>query len=410
VIAANLAHGGYSDRLSQEVLGAHWITPSDAFNFHVYFVSLDEPDSLMAGPKLFDIAAPPNAATLSADQAVVGPQIPPQQHILLYSPEAWTDFVHEWVHVRLRKQYRHVSRFDGAGDMGVDVAGFADKKGLAGVWDNFQCKRYAHALQPAEGVLEIGKMLWYASGGHFSVPRRYLFVAPKGLGITLKKLIANPGELKKKLIADWDKVCRSGITEKHEIALDGDFLKFVKQQDFSIFGEKTSMQLVEDFRGTPYYTARFGGGLPPRPKAKAPPAKIATAENVYVTKLMGAYSQHAKEILGRVKDLTKWPKLREHFGRQRIAFYHAESLRVFARDTVPPGTFESLQDDIHAGVADVHAAEHDDGFARVCAVTKAARDLQLTENALITRAKPQDRDGICHQLANDDRMTWTEEK
>jgi hypothetical protein len=40
------------------------------------------------------------------------------------------------------------------------------------------------------------------------------------------------------------------------------------------------------------------------------------------------------------------------------------------------------------------------------AVTKAARDMQITSNALITRAKPQDRDGICHQLANEDRLRW----
>ena len=46
------------------------------------------------------------------------------------------------------------------------------------------------------------------------------------------------------------------------------------------------------------------------------------------------------------------PKLKDHFRRQREAFYEAESLRVFARDSVPPGTFESLLDDIHDGVID----------------------------------------------------------
>ncbi|MGE0677193.1 ABC-three component system protein [Pseudolabrys sp.] len=364
----------------------------------------------MTAPKLDEIAKPTPTGTLSADQALVGPQIPPQQRILVYSPDDWTECVHEWVHARLRKQYKHVSRFDGAGDMGVDVAGFADKTGLAGVWDNFQCKRYGHALRPAEGLVEIGKMLWYAFNGNFAVPRRYTFVAPQGLGITLKKLVTNPPELKKKLIADWDKVCRSGITDKQEILLEGKFLAFVEAQDFSIFGEKTALQLVEDFKNTPYYAARFGGGLPARPRAKTPPSKIAVAETVYVTKLFTAYTQHAKELVSRIKDLTKWPKLKDHFGRQRIAFYHAESLRVFARDTVPPGTFESLQDDIHAGVSDVHAADHDDGYQRVIAVTKAARELEITENALITRAKPQDRDGICHQLANDDRLDWTDKK
>jgi len=96
-----------------------------------------------------------------------------------------------------------------------------------------------------------------------------------------------------------------------------------------------------------------------------------------------------------------------HFGRQREAFYHAESLRVFARDTVPEGTFESLQDEIHSGVIDICDANHADGYERVKEVTQAARELQLTSNALLTRAKTKDRDGICHQLANEDRLLWT---
>ncbi|GGY30217.1 hypothetical protein GCM10008098_24610 [Rhodanobacter panaciterrae] len=101
------------------------------------------------------------------------------------------------------------------------------------------------------------------------------------------------------------------------------------------------------------------------------------------------------------------PKLKEHFRRQREAFYEAESLRVFARDSVPSGTFESLQDDIYDGVVDSHDSNHTDGFEKVYAVTKAAREVQITANALITCAKPKDRDGICHQLVNEDHLRWT---
>lgn len=107
-----------------------------------------------------------------------------------------------------------------------------------------------------------------------------------------------------------------------------------------------------------------------------------------------------------IDELTQWPKLQKHFRRQREAFYHAENLRVFSRDSVPPGTFESLQQDIYHGVIDVHDADHADGYARVCSVTQAARQLQLTANVLIACTNPVDRDGICHQLANEDRLTW----
>jgi hypothetical protein len=71
------------------------------------------------------------------------------------------------------------------------------------------------------------------------------------------------------------------------------------------------------------------------------------------------------------------------------------------------GTFESLQQDIFDGVVDTHDATHADGYKKVCAVTKAARDVQITANALIICTKPKDRDGICHQLVNDERLQWT---
>lgn len=84
-----------------------------------------------------DIAEPPKpTAIATAAQVMHGPLIPPQQQLLLYSPDQWEEFVQEWLHYRLKKTYKQVQRFTGAGDMGIDVAGFADEKRLEGVWDN----------------------------------------------------------------------------------------------------------------------------------------------------------------------------------------------------------------------------------------------------------------------------------
>jgi hypothetical protein len=220
-------------------------------------------------------------------------------------------------------------------------------------------------------------------------------------------LLSNVDALRARVFEEWDKNCRNAITDTEEILLKGDFLAYVEKFDFSIFDSKTALELVEEYKTSPYYAARFGGGLPSRPIPDAPPETIAPKESRYVEQLFDAYADHTKSEICNSGSLTKWPKLGDHFQRQRVAFYHAESLRVFARDTVPPGTFESLQEDVYNGVVDTHDATHDDGYARVRAVTRAARDLQITANVLITRAKPQDRDGICHQLANEDRLQWT---
>jgi hypothetical protein len=197
------------------------------------------------------------------------------------------------------------------------------------------------------------------------------------------------------------------ITTSQDIVLEDKFLAYVKSFDFSIFAAKTSLAIIEEHKSSPFHTARFGGGLPSRPEVPAPPAAVAPSESRYIDQLFKAYAEHSSAVIETITALKSFPKLDQHFTRQRIAFYHAESLRVFARDSVPPGTFESLQDDIYHGVVDICAAVHPDGYQRVCGVTKAARDLQITANALIHRSNPLDRDGICHQLANEDRLRWT---
>ena len=187
--------------------------------------------------------------------------------------------------------------------------------------------------------------------------------------------------------------------------LDAPLRAYVDAFDFSIFDAKTSLQLVDDHRSTPVHSARFGGGLPTRPTASKPPTALATTESRYVTQLLHAYSEHTGLTVADPSALSP-PKLKDHFRRQRESFYEAESLRVFARDKVPVGTFEALQEDIYDAVIDEHDANHVDGYAKVCAVTKSAREVQITANALISCTKPKDRDGICHQLVNDERLRW----
>jgi hypothetical protein len=344
---------------------------------------------------------------VTAAQVTHGPLIPPQQLLLLYSPDQWEGFVQEWAHYCLKKLYPHVRRFTGSGDRGIDVAGFADTKKLQGVWDNYQCKHYDHPLRPGDVWVELGKIIWYSFNRDYRAPRHYYFVAPKGTGTSLTALLADAVKLRAEVIGNWDKHIGTKITGAREVLLESDLLDYVNAFDFSIFDAKTSLQLIEDHRDTPCHAARFGGGLKSRPLPTKPPTAISPSESRYVTQLLGAYAEHTGKAIVDPGALSETPKLRDHFLRQREAFYQAESLRVFARDTVPPGTFESLQDDIYDGVIDTHDAGHADGYARVCEVTKAARELQITSNALISCTKPKDRDGICHHLANEDRLQWT---
>ncbi|AIS97038.1 hypothetical protein BTHA_802 [Burkholderia thailandensis MSMB59] len=355
-----------------------------------------------------DIKKPPSPTTVvTAAQVANGPVIPPQQRLLTYSPDEWEGFVEEWAYYCLATKYKHVQRFSGAGDMGIDVAGFADDKRLHGVWDNYQCKHYDHAIRPSDVWVEFGKVIWHSYQGEYAVPHSYYFVSPRGAGTSLSRLFANATKLREELIANWDKHVKDAITSTQDVPLDVKLRAYVDAFDFSIFDAKTALQLVDDHRTTPVHTARFGGGLPTRPASEKPPQEVAATESRYVTQLLGAYGEHTGKTIADPSALSV-PKLKDHFRRQREAFYEAESLRVFARDSVPAGTFESLLDDIYGGVIDTHDSDHVDGYAKVCAVTKAARDMQITANALITCTNPKDRDGICHQLVNEERLQWTQ--
>ena len=73
------------------------------------------------------ISAPKALANqVTASHIIHGPSIPPQQRLLTYSPAEWEEFVHEWAHYSLKQLYVSVERFSGAGDAGIDVAGFTD--------------------------------------------------------------------------------------------------------------------------------------------------------------------------------------------------------------------------------------------------------------------------------------------
>lgn len=345
----------------------------------------------------------PAGCNTTAGTVAAGQPILPQFQVLLYSADQWEEFIKEWAHGQKAK-YKDVARIGGAGDQGIDVAGFTDTSGLHGVWDNFQCKHYAHPLKPQEACGEIAKVLWHSYSGAYVAPRAYFFVAPRGCGPTLQRTLLKPGALKKLVIDKWDDYCAGAVTKKQTIDLAGPFAAYVSSFDFSIFKAKKMLELLDEHRETPYFAPRFGGGLPTRPKIGPPPVAVQQHESRYVEQLFEAYSDCRGAKITELGGLA--PGLVKHFNHQREHFYHAESLRTFARDNVPPGTFEELQEEVHAGVASVEAGEHQNALVRLDAVTQTAQQLQLTANALITVTKVQDKRGICHQLANEDRLKW----
>lgn len=342
----------------------------------------------------------------SVGQFQSGPPVTPIARLMIYSPDDWESFIEEWVSSALSKSYASVARFTGSGDKGIDVAGFVDADGLKGTWDNFQCKHYAQPLSPTVAWPEIGKILWFSFKGHYTPPRKFYFVAPRGVGTKLNLLLAHAGNLKAETKKVWLKNISESITGTQKVDLTGAFAAYVDEFDFSIFKAVSPRELIEQHRKTPYYFERFGGDLPPRPLPEKPPEAVQGHEQKYVGQLLAAYAEHKGEAVPDIAALKKWKPLGDHFNRQRESFYHAEAFRVFLREKVDPGTFESLQDEILDGVIDTAEGAFSDGFERVKAVTQASQNVPLDAHPLGSSAFVKDRHGICHQLANDDRLQW----
>jgi hypothetical protein len=343
----------------------------------------------------------------SAEHVSTGIPILKQTRVATFSSEEWESFTEEWVS-SLKDLYSHVRRFTGSGDQGVDVAGFISDAGWKGGWDNYQCKHYDHALRQSDVWVEIGKIVYYSYKEDYPPPRKYYFIAPKGIGTKLGKLIEDPQKLKEEARKSWEQYCQNGITKTASILLEDNLLNWFENFDFSIFSTKSVLELINGHSKTPYHSVRFGGGLPPRPEVPLPPEDHDVTESRYIKQLFNAYADHLGKPINNTSELalSSKPALEKDCSRQRERFYHAEYLRNYARDTVPEGTFEKLQEEIYHGVADVHDNDHEDGLARMRATITQAAQVSITANPLTSVVQTQDRQGICHQLANEDRLIW----
>jgi hypothetical protein len=336
------------------------------------------------------------------------PVLTPRQYLHFYSDKEWEEFTVEWVRA-LGHPYLLVTRMGGAGDRGADVAACLTAQGTNGEWHCYQCKHYEDALRPAEAWIEIVKIFAAKVQRAYELPTRYVFVAPK-ISPYLTRYLANPATLKAEFFKAWEKEDTKLGTD-----LDTDDRAAVetlaRKTDFSMFEAPDLEWIINLHSTTPQHARRFPAPLKPRPAVMQPPHEEGTQEALYVRKLLTAYNEKHGIALQTLEEARDHAKTRAHLARQREAFYSAESLRVFARDSVPDGTYEAIESDLYHAVVDVEERDYAIGYDRLDAVLIAAASFQPNAaNILAPVVTVPDRKGMCHQLANDDRLTWCKEE
>ena len=343
---------------------------------------------------------PQGPSKRSSATLLTGPPISPERRLKTYDPDELEQIVRHWLHETQATNYARLREVGGAGDKGQDVIGYESESSVD-PWDNFQCKQYSRPRRPTDAWFDLCKLVFYVSRGHYTKPRAYYFVAARGVGPKLHDLLMDPEKVREGLIENWG-AYGSELCSLSDIEDEIQGFAFPKLDSIS------GLQIISDLRSSRIFPYYFGGGLTkPRPPEKPLPGQIAAHELPYVGKLVEAYDDHSAASIADADAAISHAVYGPHLRESRQDFYTAESLKEFSRDVlIEPDDFASLQDEVFDGVKHTAALDHANGFDCVRLVCEHATQVQLSDHPLSPEVTPRDRSGICHQLANDDRLGW----
>jgi hypothetical protein len=325
------------------------------------------------------------------------------KEIRSYSATEWELFVEEWLR-GLNKKYSEIKRLGASGDLGRDVAAFTDAQKLDGVWDNYQCKHLERPMLPSVAGPEIAKVMYHIFKKHYRAPRAMLFVAPRDVSTELSDLLNSPTKLKAYIEAHWNSGYAGSITDGETISLKGDLAQFVAAFDFSIFGYYQTSQMIEDHRHTAHWSARFGGLLPPPPPGVVP-TEVQPSESAYLGQLLDVYGEKNGCKFNNCDELAAEADLTADLKLQRERFFQAEAFGRYYRDETEPGTVEDFVEDVFDAIDPVAKLQHPRGYDRLNSCLSQAA--QVTAGGILApHARPKTKQGVCHQLANTNRVYW----
>lgn len=343
---------------------------------------------------------------VSPAEILNGYPIPPLKRLEMISEDDFEELVQEWAYGYLKNEYVKVERFGGAGDKGRDVLCTKEDGGLV----IYQCKHYGTKIAPSHIYLELGKLCYYTFEKVYKVPDKYYIVSSKGVGPSLKDLIAKPDDLKSKLIESWEAKCQKDITKKKDVKLISDFGKYVRQFDFSIVDDIEPIELINQHRKTWYHARRFGGGLTKTRELRDPTPSIEDRELPYTSQLFKIYCEETGKQIQGVNDLSEYKEYLEHFENQRRSFFSADSLEKFSRDNFPdvltPPFIELLSDSLEIVKTNLNLNKNETGYNRLETSVQNLLANGFNSNALSDRITSLDKRGLGNYLANEDKVKW----
>ncbi|WP_343699032.1 ABC-three component system protein [Caulobacter sp.] len=341
----------------------------------------------------------------------VGLPIDALDRLAQFSAKEFERFTLEWAEGYLKSRLadvHEVQQRGGAGDKGRDIVVWLDPPSLAPRRCRiYQCKHYGVALGPGPAAGEIAKLLYYTLAGEQPVPELYAFVTHKGVTGTLQDLLDAPEDLKAFVLANWASHCADAVSSRFTFALTPQVQAHIAAFDFSIFRAKQPLELLNEHAQTRYHLTVFGAPLVERPPTQTPPSSVAPLETAYIAQLYELIGQKLNLVVSKPEDVPREEGLRVLFDRSRITFYCAEGLKELARDQMADQQFfTTLLDEFTDGLFYTYTAAGQTGHQRLLETIKHSQNLQLGAHVLAPHVQAKDREGMCHHMANEDRLHW----
>lgn len=339
----------------------------------------------------------------------LGLPVSPLDRLAQFSPAEFERFTLEWASEYLAKNSGayEVQQRGGSGDKGRDVIVWFDPPSVSPRrWSLYQCKHYAARLGAGTAIAEIGKVLYYTHIGDYTAPREYWFVTHLGVTSDFQDALDAPETLRSYVLSNWKERCATKIM-KATVPLSDELRAHIEAFDFSIFRAKQPLQLIEEHAKTRYHLTVFGAPLVERPPPPAPPSAVATGEIEYVKQLYAVISEALGIKISEPADFAVHSSFARLFDRSRITFYCAEGLKELARDQMADtGYFDTLLEEFANGLFHSYTAPNLTGLQRLSGTVLAAQALQLGSHLLAPHVLANDREGMCHQMANEKRLNW----
>jgi hypothetical protein len=335
------------------------------------------------------------------------------RQILALEYDHLEELIKKWI-VRLIEngdEYVGFDRPTASADQGRDSVGFLTEFRYDGAWDNYQAKQLKKPLSLGDFFSELGKVFYYASEERYTMPRRYIFVAPNSAEGPVLKLIDRPSTIGPALLKNWDTHCKTKI-KKPEAPLTPEIRELINGFSFQNVELWKCSTIIEkpQMRGLMVEHLDLDPGAAPTVRESDIPSTPGDDEISYINQLLDVFASHRGSDFTDHEAAMADPDYGPKVIRARRQFLERKAFRLHFRDNLDAALLDQVDTDVFDGVYD-HYCSHEKGelLKRLLGVMERAASVEVTGPlGKHRRVTPSVKQGTCHHYASKGKqlMRW----